>query len=252
MRSYLTTCCFVLSAAMPLRAADLDAMGDFIKVPRGVAYFPDVTYSHLDDADKTPLALDIAYPTRCSGPHPVLVYFHGGGWLLGSRKKLTPYILQAAQNGYVAVTVSYRLGEPFPGAVEDAKCAIRWLRANAAQYHLDKVRIGAVGYSAGGQLACLLGSTGDASSRVQAVACWYGITNLENLVSTQNFRLTVALRSYLPGADEAKKAAAKAASPITYTSKETAPTLLIHGVNDTLIPIEQSRSYAEKLKTAGA
>ena len=254
MRTYLiaAVCCL---ATLRAGAADRAAAPpeDVVPVPRGVAYIPDVLYRTCDDADKTRLELDIAYPSKGDGPFPALLFFHGGGWVIGSRKNMTPYILRAAQAGYVAVAVSYRLApkHPFPAPVQDAKCAVRWLRANADRYRIDKDHLGAVGYSAGGQLACLLGSPAgeDRSGRVQAVVSFYGVTDLSD---AKHPLLAVAIKQYLSGPHNEGKDAAKDASPLHYAGKDSAPTLLIHGDADTLVPVTQSRAYAAKLRDAGA
>src|SRR5437870_625495 len=114
--------------------------------------------------------LDLAMKKdRASKPRPVVVIIHGGGWLEGdkssfaSRKYGVPgNIVDFAALGFVAVTINYRLsGEaPFPAALEDCKCAVRWLRAHAKDYNLDPDHIGAYGNSAGGHLAMLLGMIG--------------------------------------------------------------------------------------------
>jgi acetyl esterase/lipase len=243
--------CFSLLISAPVaRGAD----ADMVPVPRGVAYIPDVTY-WLSADKKTHLELDVAYPSKGDETLPALVFFHGGGWVAGTRKNMTPYMLRAAQEGYVAVAVSYRLGAPFPTAPEDARAAIRWLRSNAGKYRIDPKRIGAVGYSAGGQLACLLGSDeekGAVSSRVQAVASWYAITDLEALLNTKQPLLAMSLKSYLPATADERKAVAIKASPIRHVHKQTAPTFLIHGAADSLVPVEQSRAYAARCKEVGA
>jgi acetyl esterase/lipase len=255
VRTYLIAAVCCLATLRAAGAADRAAPPpeDVVPVPRGVAYIPDVTYRTCDDADKTRLELDIAYPTKGDGPLPALLFFHGGGWVIGSRKNMTPYILRAAQAGYVAVTVSYRLSpkHPFPAPVEDAKCAVRWLRANADKYQIDKDHIGAVGYSAGGQLACLLGSPAgeDRSGRVQAVVSYYGVMDLSD---AKHPLLALAVKQYLSGPANQDKDAVKRASPLHHASKDSPPTLLIHGDADTLVPVAQSRAYAAKLKEAGA
>ena len=100
---------------------------------------------------------------------PGIVVIHGGGWLEGDKSSFTSRthgvpgnIEDFAALGFVAVAINYRLsGEaPYPAALEDCKCAVRWLRAHAGEYRLDPDRIGAYGNSAGGHLALLLGMTG--------------------------------------------------------------------------------------------
>ena len=105
--------------------------------------------------------LDLAMPVNFGEEkHPALVIVHGGGWRAGTKHD-RPYrtlLLDYALKGYVAVSVEYRLtGEaPFPACIEDVKCAVRWLRAHAAEYHVDPDRIGAFGRSAGAHLALML------------------------------------------------------------------------------------------------
>src|SRR5580700_3664307 len=125
-----------------------------------------ITYGRGGTED---LKLDLARPEHSAGLLPGLVYIHGGGWKGGSRNGYRNEIREAAQRGYVAVTVEYRLTDPdkhgkakypFPAQLEDVKCAVRWLRANAGKYHVDPKRIGATGESAGGHLSLLLAVTG--------------------------------------------------------------------------------------------
>jgi acetyl esterase/lipase len=242
-----------------------------ISLPEGIAYQPDVPYCKFDD--QTTLEMDIAYASRGAGPFPAIVFLHGGGWVLGDRKNMTPYVITAAKAGYVGVAVSYRFAPkyPFPAAVEDAKCGVRFLRANAAQYKIDKDHIAAFGFSAGGNLACMLGSTdakefavcggnADQSDRVQAVVSFYGISDLtalhqscvrKELTAFNSYLLTKAMESFLGGPLEKCADACVKASPANRVSKQTASTFLAHGTKDELVPIGQSRLYAEKLKKNG-
>src|SRR4051812_45924664 len=88
------------------------------------------------------LRLDLARPAE-GGPFPAVVCLHGGGWVSGDRRQMAQTIEVLARRGYVAVAPDYRLApaHPFPAAVEDAKAAVRWLRANAAKYRIDRERI---------------------------------------------------------------------------------------------------------------
>ncbi len=162
-----------------------------IEVERGLVY---------GKGNGTELRLDLAHPGNGSGPFPALVCLHGGGWKQGNRADLEKTIEALAGHGYVAVTVSYRLSPQakFPAQIEDCKAAVRWLRANAAKYHINPDRIGALGFSAGAHLACLLGTTdprdglegagGNAaqSSRVQAVVSFFGPTDFTTKTWNKN------------------------------------------------------------------
>ena len=130
------------------------------------------------------LQLDVFYPTakRRRG-YPAVLFIHGGGWRSGNRSQHVPMAQQLAAKGYVTATVEYRLSTEalYPAAVTDLKAAIRWLRANAKNYSIDTTKIAVWGFSAGGQLAALVGTTNDDpalegpacnrshSSRVQAI-----------------------------------------------------------------------------------
>jgi hypothetical protein len=143
----------VLASPAPAQKASTTDGAD--SVPKGVEFCPNLTYCKLKDRE---LKLDLAYPTTGKGPFPAVVLIHGSGRFSKGRKFNLPQVFELAQKGYVAVTVSYRHlpEEPFPGAIHDAKCSIRWLRAHAADYKIDPERIGVIGFSAGGSLALLL------------------------------------------------------------------------------------------------
>jgi pectinesterase len=130
------------------------------------------------------LKLDVFRPmAKRKKGYPAVLFIHGGGWRSGDRSHHVPLAQQLAAKGYVTVTAEYRLSAEalYPAAVTDLKAAIRWMRANASTYQIDTSKIAVWGFSAGGQLAALLGTTnGDPqlegntcntshSSRVQAI-----------------------------------------------------------------------------------
>ena len=222
---------------------------------------PDLVFGKGGDAD---LKLDLAMPADGEGPFPAVVCIHGGGWVAGDRTKMNQTIRVLAKRGYVAVSPDYRLAphDPFPAQIEDCKAAVRWLRANARQYKIDPDHIGAIGFSSGGHLACLLGATdkddglegtggaADQSSRVQAVVSFFGPTNL----AADDFGLDVTARNLIPllgGKLEDKPEAYRKASPLTYAGKYAAPLLIFHGAEDKMVPVEQSRKMVDKITTAG-
>jgi len=241
-------------------------------VPPGVVYATDLIYRQVGD---TNLHLDMARPAQGDGPFPAVLVFNGGSWmdLGGDRKFCKELLVRLAQRGHVAVAVTHRSAAvaAFPAQIHDAKEAVRWLRANAKKYHLDPDRLGVVGFSSGGHLACLLGSTTPKdllegpnadlklSSRVQAVVACYAPSDLAQMrqyIESGKPSWFVAqtgksvLNKLLPaekGVDWTTKA-----SPITYAHRNVAPLLLIHGSADRVVPCEQSERYADKLKVAGA
>jgi acetyl esterase/lipase len=213
----------------------------------------------------TELKLDLAMPGEGEGPFPAVVCIHAGGWVGGDRKQMAQTIATLAGRGYVAVAPDYRLAprDRFPAQVEDCKAAVRWLRANARKYQVDAGRIGAVGFSAGGHLACLLGVTDkeaglegsggnpDESSRVQAVVSFFGPTDLTRKVWSKEAQ-TKNLVPLLGGTPEEKPEAYRKASPVAYAGKDAPPFLFLHGSEDREVPLQQSQDLAEKLQKAGA
>ncbi|MBC6698766.1 alpha/beta hydrolase [Hymenobacter puniceus] len=109
------------------------------------------------------LQLDVFYPRKAKRRQtfPGVLIVHGGGWRSGDRSQHVPLAQQLAARGFVAVTAEYRLSAeaPYPAAVQDLKAAVRWMRAHARSYALDTSRVAVWGFSAGGQLAALVGAT---------------------------------------------------------------------------------------------
>ena len=226
----------------------------------------DLVYKRINGLN---LRLDIYSPKSISQPSPVVLWIHGGRWNRG-RKEQQPSVNLMA-HGYVVVSIDYRLSEeaPFSAQLEDCKAAVRFLRGNAATYHIDPNHIGAWGHSAGGHLAALLGDFGwrcgaeggddnpTFSSRVQAVCDMSGPSDMLRLyegVSSategSSRRNKSSIEQFLGGSVEQNRAEAIAASPVTYVSKDDAAFLIIHEENDMSIPVSQSEVFADKLKAA--
>jgi acetyl esterase/lipase len=242
-----------LSALLPLSLAPWSAAQD-------PALRTDVVYGHAQDVD---LTLDLAVPTVGGGPFPIVVFIHGGGWSAGSKAMYDQAVVASARQGYVAATIEYRFAPrfPFPAQIEDAKCAVRYLRAHAKELTADPSRVGAVGDSAGGHLSLLLGlmdakdglegSGGwpDQPSKVQVVVNFYGPSDLRAIA--QDNPGVVDLVARLLGTKDPHAAIAAQASPITYIDHGDAPVLTLHGGKDTLVPLIQSQRLHEALKLAG-
>jgi len=116
----------------------------------------------FSNAGGVELRLDVAQPTMGRAPYPAVVVFHAGAWKEGSKEENRRLLFDLARHGYVGVSPDYRLcpQSVFPAQIDDAKSAVRFLRANAASLKVDPNRIGAMGFSAGGYLALMLGLTG--------------------------------------------------------------------------------------------
>lgn len=219
-------------------------------MPPHVLSSENLTYAVVDGQI---LQLDLYRPEGVR-PGPVVLLVHGGGWETGTRHMERPLAKQLAARGYIAVPVSYRLGQRgrFPAAVDDLKSAIRWLKANATELALeDKAPIGVVGGSAGGQLAALLGAANDADLRIGAVVDIDGLADFTGpaLVDQQKAQPSAPVR-FLGGNFSDKPEVWRDASAISHVSARSAPTLFINSSAPT--PILPGREeMRDKLKTLG-
>lgn len=246
------------------------------------ANYRNVAYASTSAAQ----VLDLYLP-KGNGPFPVVVNIHGGAFIGGDKAMLdAPVLARLLAAGYAVASINYRLsGEaPFPAAIQDAKAAVRFLRASAEQFHLDADRFAAFGQSAGGNIAAMLGTTGvstitrngavawvdpklgntTSSSQVQAVVDWFGPTDFAQMdadLSNQGCA-TRDLTHNLPGSPESRFLGATVgaaiaidlvqdANPISYISEQTPPFLIQHGSVDCTVPTGQSQRLASALKAKG-
>lgn len=214
-----------------------------------------VTYCTMDGVE---LKMDAYFPSERSPSMPVVVYVHGGGWAAGDKRGgpgavETPALVNA---GFAVFSINYRLAPEFlfPAMIEDVKCAIRSLRAHAADYQIDPNRIGVWGGSAGGHLVSLLGTADESagfdvgeyleySSRAQAVVNMYGPTDL-TVPMTTNQQLQLLMNAFPPNLYAA-------GSPVTYVSPDDPPFLVLHGNQDKLVPVEQAYILNVRLAEKG-
>jgi acetyl esterase/lipase len=230
-------------------------------IPENVVFEPGVEYAV---AGSEHLQVDVARPKSGDGPYPAIVCIHGGGFRAGKRESYDKLCVTLAQQGYVAITVTYRLAPafPFPAAIYDCKAAVRWLRANASKYHVDPARIGVTGGSAGGHLAQFLGVTAgvkefegdegnlDQSSGVVCVVNFYGPSDF-----TKSYGKSVDAAEVLPlflGGDlEHAREAHIRASPLNWATPDAAPTLDVQGTVDDHVAHEQGVWMVDRLKSCG-
>ncbi len=224
-------------------------------IPTSVEEVKDLRYGTGGGRD---LELDLYLPRNDIKQRTTLLFLHGGAWSGGSREVYKYYTVMFAQKGYVSATASYRLsGEaPYPAAIHDVKAAVRWLRAQAEKYRIHPDRIVAVGGSAGGHLALMLGysptvshleGTGghsELSSAVQGVINFYGPVDL----TTNTARSNGSVRKFLQGKTYEEAAHLyEEASPLTHLNADAPPTLVVHGTLDETVKIRQADLLAEKL-----
>jgi acetyl esterase/lipase len=224
----------------------------------------DLVYTRVGDQE---MKLDLARPGDGEGPFPAVVVIHGGAWRAGDKASNRQVLERLARRGYVAISPQYRFcpKEIFPAQVHDVKAAVRWLKAHADDYRVDPDHVGAMGFSAGGHLALMLGVTGPddglegdvpavgdgggPDSRVRAVVNYFGPTDL--LAPDLPDVSKPLVRDFLGGAPRDKEELAKRASPITFVTKDDPPVLTFQGTKDPLVPHTQATKLADALTAAG-
>lgn len=232
--------------------------------PVQAALLEDQTYAEVDGI---PLKYDLHLPDT-PGPHPLIVWVHGGAWRSGTRKSMP---LQAlVDQGYAIASVDYRLSTQarFPAQIHDIKAAIRHLRKNARELGLQPERFILAGASAGGHLAALAGlssgvqdlegNVGDApgiSSEVQAILDFYGASNLTTILAQSTpHGLSVrvpALELLLGQAPDQVPDLARLASPVFHLDPKDPPLFLIHGAQDPQMPVNQALELWVKAQGQG-
>lgn len=222
---------------------------------------PNVIYS---TASGTPLQAALLLPwNEAEGLRPAFVFVQGSTWTYPDINRQIPQLSAFAQAGYVVMTITHRNrldGHPFPAFLQDVKCAIRYLRANAQRYGIDPERIGIFGNSSGGNAALLAAMTGDDprykseeyssySDRVCCMVECYAPTWLEKMVQSET---NLALISGLNG-ERPMEEVMWEMSPccIAEAGKDYPPMLLLHGDADTLVPYEQAVLFHDRLRALG-
>ena len=233
-------------------------------VSDSVKVIQNVEYGRVGDSL---LALDVYEPRSWSiFPRPAILMIHGGAWIEGDKANERELASILVPKGFVAFAINYRLvyGDRYryPTQALDVRRAVRWVRQHANEFGADPDRLGAVGWSAGGHLATLLGTTDQAdpadpnsaefSSRVDCVVDTAGPTDFTDEssppVGPEIARVIPMLfgkpRSEIPDLY-------REASPVSHVDSRSAPTLIIHGKNDQVVPVDQSRRLERALKAAG-
>lgn len=224
--------------------------------------YRDIVYS------QSGMKLDLYKPAETTTSLPVIIFIHGGGWMMGDKegKTVPKPPIEIMEQGYVFVSIDYRLSNQasFPAQIQDCKAAVRWMRAHSNEYNVDPERIGVWGPSAGGHLAALLGTSGGVSdlegdgdnpqysSSVQAICDFFGPTDLLRMsemkgeLDKETPESMVIGGPLLENVDKVNQA-----NPITHITVNSPPFLIVHGENDVVVPPDQSQILYDALVKAG-
>jgi len=219
--------------------------------------FPNITYSVANNYE---LKLDLYLPKNRTNPLPTLLLFHGGGWVAGQKERNVMQLLPYLSMGWAVINVEYRIAKISlaPAAVEDCRCALRWVYYHANQYNFDLSKIVLTGGSAGGHLALITGmlpsqsifdrqcATHDSTRwqsafepqvKVAAIINWYGITDVAALLDGPDAK-HYAIEWF--GSLQNRKELAEQLSPINYVRSNLPPIITIHGEQDDIVPYSQA------------
>jgi triacylglycerol lipase len=197
--------------------------------------------------------------------HPAVVVVHGGAWISGDKWTLEGYSRLLAKNGFVVVTINYRLApqHKFPAQVDDVRDALVWTAKHAEQLSIDVSRLGMFGYSAGGHLSTLVSMLADEPLQVQRSASewtpndprWKQLPKVQAVCAGgppcefRNLPMdNTALAYFLGGSRREKPDVYELASPTAHASPGDPITQIIHGESDLLVPILSSRALEDALK----
>jgi acetyl esterase/lipase len=219
---------------------------------------PNITYLLANNYENK---LDVYKPKNAAGPTPTVIYIHGGGWTGGTKEASILSILPYLDMGWAVVNVEYRLAKVSiaPAAVEDCRCALRWVIKNAKQYNFDITRLITTGNSAGGHLALTTGMLPDSAGldrecygtedlKVAAIVNWYGITDVADELEGPNLKgYAVTWLGSLPNREEV----ARRVSPLQYVRKGLPPIITIHGDADPTVPYQHAVRLQKALNEAG-
>jgi acetyl esterase/lipase len=212
--------------------------------------------------------LDVYLPADGEGPFPTILAIHSGGFRSRSKLLYRQMAGPLTESGYAVVATDYRLAPQYsyPAQVQDVFCALAWIHANHATYGLDRDRIIAMGDSAGGYLAAMLGTietpsvylencphTLPASDWLQGVVVYYGFYDFTSIDGYRASDVDLYLEPYW-GAEfsEISPETLAEMSPMSWVDGSEPPFLLIHGVPDTYTPSWMSEDFAAALRDAGA
>jgi acetyl esterase/lipase len=244
-------------ASVPSHAQLTPAESNAATMSADYAVTPNIVYLTVNNYQNR---LDVYQPAG-DNPHPTLIYIHGGGWVEGVKEEDVIETVPFLQKGWAVVNVEYRLARVSlaPAAVEDCRCALRWVIEHAKEYKFDPNRLVVMGHSAGGHLSLTTGMLpasagldrecpGDKELKVAAIVDWFGITDVNDLFDGPNKQdYAIAWLGSLPDREQI----AKRVSPLTYVRPGLPPTIMIQGDADDTVPYSHSVRLHAVLDKAG-
>ena len=234
------------------------------RLPKGTIIHGNIPYNN--DTLKKHL-LDIYIPAGAKGKVPLVVFIHGGGWISNDKYADMGYmpntVAAMLNNGMAVASIDYRFATQavFPAILQDCNKAVSFLYDNAGKYSLDQTKIALMGFSAGGHLASLMGTSQNNKVsnfyfpntyrpiRYKAVVDFYGPTDLVLLPGNEDEKSPEGI--LIGAAPLLRPDLAKAASPITYIDKDDPPFLIYHGEKDNTVSNKQSKLLSAWLKYYG-
>ncbi len=264
MRLWLSLLVLLFVFAAPNVWAQTDSQLDWsVDVYRQVRLVPNVVYTRANSWEGR---LDI-YARIGERPVPTVIYIHGGGWMRSSKEANALNALPYLSMGFAVVNVGYRLGDvsPAPAAVEDCRCALRWVIEHAKEYNFDVNRLVVAGSSAGGHLALMTAmAPADAGfdrsclsatvPKVAAVVNFYGITDVAELLDGPGKKPYPERWPYAThwlGNAPQREDLARRVSPLTYVRTGVPPVITVHGDADDTVPYTHAVRLHDALKKVG-
>jgi acetyl esterase/lipase len=267
-RVFASLSALCLLAASPVLGQPRDRVLDAAALYGDYVVVPNITYMTANGYEAR---LDVHRTREVATPRPTAIFIHGGGWVNGSKEASMLAVLPYLAMGFAAVNVEYRMAgtAPAPAGVEDARCALKWVIANAKTHGFDTSKIVVTGQSAGGHLALMTGMLrysdgfdercptlgGPASNapipdepKVAAIVNWFGITDVQDAIAGPNAR-GFGVRWF--AGVENKSALAARVSPLTYVRSGLPPIITIHGDADPTVPYPQAARLRDALVKAG-
>lgn len=240
-----------------------------LEIPKDIPHELDVSYLEGDRKEKADLYLPMNVPAGQKAP--ALILIHGGGFNDGDKRRYREinFGTNAAKRGYLAMSINYKLRKTkgqvtWPQCIYDVKEAVRWLKLNADKYQIDPERIGALGGSAGGNLAFMLATTGpedgfegegtrtNISTKIACGVDFYGAVDLMTYKSdrarpdTNKPEMAMFNKTKAEAPDLYRRG-----SPTSYIRTNVAPLLMVHGTGDSTVLPNQSQLLRSKLIEAG-